>query len=73
VDNKTIKGTTHPTGITASNAEGGMIEIRVDHRGTEIGLVGLTNGVYWKPKDTDRIIYELIKVRDAMEKEGLLT
>jgi len=61
----TIKGTEHQTGTPG-------VSVKVDFRGTEVGLVSPVSGVYWKPKDFDRLIYELIKVRDAMKEEGLL-
>jgi hypothetical protein len=67
-----IKGTVVPTGILATNAKRGEIAIRLDYRGKEVGLVLDNDGVYWQPRDFDKIIYELIKFRDAMKEEGLL-
>lgn len=68
-----IKGTMVPTGITSSNAEGGEISIRVDYHGHEVGLYSIADGVNWRPRDFDRLIEKLVEVRDAMQKEGLLT
>jgi len=78
-----IRGARVPTGVRASNVSDGKIntatilggiDIRVCYTGLEVGLViaHSGNGIYWKEADFDRIIYELIKVRDAMKEEGLL-
>jgi hypothetical protein len=67
-----IKGTERPTGVTSSNGTEGEIAIRVSYPGNEVGLIRDGDSIFWKSNDLDKIIFELIKVRDAMKEEGLL-
>jgi len=61
-----------PTGVMASSGSCGEITVRVSYSGNEVGLVNVDSAVYWRTRDFDKVIYELIKVRDAMKEEGLL-